>query len=130
GRRQEEVMASILATGGLPPKILVQGKTAKSGATSAPAAALRITTSQGGVCHMNSSRNAAIASAKSAALVMPAVHTGWESAASKRPTTAALTPRSMAWAVARPRHPSPNGSAPIARRDDGRDTATRENVTP
>ena len=40
------------------------------------AAALRMTTSQGGAFHMNSSRNAAIASAKSSALVMPTVHTG------------------------------------------------------
>ena len=41
-----------------------------------PPTAQRMTTSQGGVCHMNSSRNAAMASAKSAAPDMPLVHTG------------------------------------------------------
>src|SRR5262249_3807072 len=45
-------------------------------AIAAPPIAHRITTSQGGVCHMNSSRNAKMASAKSPAPVMPAVHTG------------------------------------------------------
>ncbi len=44
--------------------------------STAPPSALSSTTSQGGVCHMNSSRNAAHASAKSAPLVMPVVQTG------------------------------------------------------
>jgi hypothetical protein len=45
-------------------------------ARAAPPSAHRMTTSHGGVCHMNSSRNAAHASAKSPASLIPAVHTG------------------------------------------------------
>ena len=59
-----------------PPRLRQRTAHASELAINAPAAALRMTTSQGGVCHMNSSRNAAIASAKSPALVMPTVHTG------------------------------------------------------
>ena len=42
----------------------------------APPSALSITTSHGGTCHMNSSRNAAATKAKSYGPVIPAVHTG------------------------------------------------------
>src|SRR6266702_157938 len=45
-------------------------------AASAPPTADMTTTSHGGVRHLKSSRNATIPSAKSAALVIPAVHTG------------------------------------------------------
>ena len=45
-------------------------------ASRAPPSALSTTTIQGGTFHMNSSRNAPAASAKSAPLVMPAVQTG------------------------------------------------------
>lgn len=45
-------------------------------ATNPPAMALRTTTSHGGVRHMNSSRKAAAARAKSAAPKIPAVQTG------------------------------------------------------
>ena len=45
-------------------------------AVTAPPSAQNTTTSHGGVFHMNSSRKAATARAKSAALVMPDVHTG------------------------------------------------------
>jgi hypothetical protein len=55
--------------------------------------AQKTTTSQGGVFHMNSSRKAAAPNAKSPALVIAEVQTGRYSAASKSPTTAALTPQ-------------------------------------
>src|SRR5215831_12785561 len=45
-------------------------------AKAVPPTALRITTSQGGVCHTKRRRKATLASAKSRALVMPAVQTG------------------------------------------------------
>ena len=45
-------------------------------AINAPPSAQSATTSQGGTCHMNSNRNATIASAKSPGPLMPAVHTG------------------------------------------------------
>jgi hypothetical protein len=45
-------------------------------ASAAPPAAQRMTTIHGGVFHMNSSRKAAAASAKSPALAIPAVQTG------------------------------------------------------
>src|SRR5262245_5642723 len=54
----------------------------------APPRALRTITSPGGVCHMNSSRKAAQASAKWPALVGPAVHTGSYRAARSKPASA------------------------------------------
>jgi hypothetical protein len=58
------------------------------------------------------------------------VQTGRYSAASKSPTTAALTPRSIACAQERRRSSSQNGNGPMTSRKVGRNMATRLRIAP
>jgi hypothetical protein len=64
--------------------------------------------------------DAVVANAKSPALVMPVIQTGLYSAASRRPTTAAFTPRKAACASGNCHRRSQNGSAPATSRNEDR----------
>ncbi len=61
---------------------------------------------------------------------MPSVQSGWYSAASSRPTTAALTPASVARTRRSWRRRSQNGKAPATSRNDGRKIASRHSSAP
>src|SRR2546430_306031 len=96
----------------------------------APPRPVTTTTIQGGSFHTISSPNAHNARTKSAGRRIALVHTGLYSAASRIPTTAALTPRRAAWAAGRVRSTPHHGSEPRVMSIDGRKMATSAIAAP
>src|SRR5205823_12942965 len=98
--------------------------------SAAPPAAVTRTTIHGGIFHTLSIANAASASAASVGLKIEVVMTGVYSAASRTPTTAAFTPRSVACTAGRERSTPHVPRATNASRNDGRKIATSAIAAP
>src|SRR5258708_11608944 len=97
---------------------------------SAPPAAVTRTTIHGGMRQTANIAKATSASAASIGLKIDVVITGVYSAASSTPTTAAFTPRSVAWTVGRERSSPHVPSATNEMKNVGRKIATYSNSPP
>ena len=88
------------------------------------------TTTQAGIFQNINAAKASSANAKSKGLSMALVQTGSYNAASRRPTTPALTPASAAWVRALERRRCQKGHTPITSRNEGAKIAMRQTAAP